>query len=83
MQRPPGVGAFQFVVLASLRAVQLTRGCRPKVEGVHKNTVMAQLEVSQGKVIQELAPPFPDLTGSATTGNGVPAEQLTPAMLLT
>src|SRR5256886_3742552 len=33
MNRPAGVGAFQFVVLASLRAVQLTRGCVPKVEG--------------------------------------------------
>ena len=52
MQRPSGIGAFQFVILASLRAVQLTRGCRPRVDGVHKHTVMAQLEVSQGKVMQ-------------------------------
>ena len=50
MQSPPGVGSFQFVVLASLRAVQLARGCRPRVEGVHKKTVIAQLEVAQGKV---------------------------------
>jgi DNA-directed RNA polymerase subunit K/omega len=56
MQRPLGVGAFQFVVLASLRAVQLTRGCVPRVEGVHKLTVMAQLEIAQGKVLQDFAP---------------------------
>ena len=49
---PLGVGAFEFAVLASLRAVQLTRGCRPRIGGIHKNTVMAQLEVSQGKVAQ-------------------------------
>jgi hypothetical protein len=49
------MGAFQFAVLASLRAVQLTRGCRQRVEGVHKHTVTAQLEVSQGKVVQASA----------------------------
>jgi DNA-directed RNA polymerase subunit K/omega len=38
------------VILASLRAAQLMRGCRPRIDGVHKNTVIAQLEVSQGKV---------------------------------
>lgn len=52
MQRPAGVGAFQFVVLASLRAVQLARGCRPRVDGTHKHAVMAQLEVAEGKVFQ-------------------------------
>jgi DNA-directed RNA polymerase subunit K/omega len=60
MQHPPGVGAFEFVILASLRAVQLTRGCRPRIDGVHKNTVIAQLEVSHGKVGQaSIAPPNP------------------------
>ena len=52
MQQPSGFGAFQFVVLASLRAVQLTNGCRPRIAGVHKNTVIAQMEVSEGKVVQ-------------------------------
>jgi hypothetical protein len=52
MQRPPGVGAFEFVILASLRAAQLMRGCVPRVSGDHKNTVMAQLEVSQELVMQ-------------------------------
>jgi hypothetical protein len=56
MYNPPGVGAFQFVVLASLRAVQLMQGCRPRIDGVHKNTVIAQLEVSQGKVVQASGP---------------------------
>jgi DNA-directed RNA polymerase subunit K/omega len=50
MQRPAGIGAFEFVILASLRAAQLMRGCRPKIDGFHKNTVIAQLEVAQGKV---------------------------------
>ena len=48
--RPPDLGAFEFVVLATLRAAQLMRGCRPKVDGVHKATIMAQREVSAGKV---------------------------------
>jgi DNA-directed RNA polymerase subunit K/omega len=53
---PAGIGAFQFVTLASLRAIQLTRGCRPRIGGAHKNTVIAQLEVSQGKVVQAAVP---------------------------
>ena len=60
MQRPAGVGAFQFVILASLRAVQLTRGCVPRLAGDHKRTVMAQMEVCEGKVVQEFAPPLAD-----------------------
>jgi len=52
IQRPPGVGAFQFVVLSTLRAAQLMRGCRPRVDGVHKATVIAQFEVAEGKVTQ-------------------------------
>lgn len=56
IQRPPGVGAFQFVVLATLRSAQLMRGCRPRVDGVHKATVTAQLEVSEGRVTQLLTP---------------------------
>lgn len=59
IQHPPGIGSFQFVILASLRAVQLTRGCRPRIDGIHKNTVIAQLEVSQGKVVQSVVLPSP------------------------
>jgi hypothetical protein len=53
------MGTFQFVVLSSLRAVQLTRGCRPRIEvGDHKRNVIAQLEVAEGKVF-ELVPGVP------------------------
>ena len=52
IQRPPGVGAFQFVILATLRAAQLMRGCRPRVDGLHKATTIAQFEVAEGKVKQ-------------------------------
>jgi hypothetical protein len=52
IQRPPGLGAFQFVILATLRAQQLIRGCRPRVEGTHKKTVLAQIEVAEGHVLQ-------------------------------
>jgi DNA-directed RNA polymerase subunit K/omega len=52
IQRPPDMGAFQFVVLATLRVSQLMRGCRPRVQGDHKATVIAQSEVAQGKVTQ-------------------------------
>jgi DNA-directed RNA polymerase subunit K/omega len=58
-QHPAGIGAFQFVTLASLRAMQLMRGCRPRIDGTHKNTVIAQLEVSQGKVVQAAVPQEP------------------------
>ena len=59
IQRPSEIGKFQFVVLASLRAVQLTRGCTPRVAGIHKRTTMAQLEVAQGKVTEDLTPVLP------------------------
>ena len=49
IQRPPGVGAFQFVILATLRAAQLMRGCTPRVDGTHKATIIAQWEVAEGE----------------------------------
>ncbi len=49
---PLGMGKFEFVVLAKLRAAQLMRGCIPRVEGGHKHTVTAQYEVAEGKVAQ-------------------------------
>jgi len=52
---PPGLSAFEFVVLASLRAAQLTRGCTPRVEGTHKRVVIAQLEVSSGLVARAVS----------------------------
>ncbi len=75
IQRPPGVGAFQFVVLATLRAAQLMRGCRPKVDGLHKATVIAQLEVSAGIVTQVFTPP--DAVIGPATIDGAPIEDPT------
>ena len=58
IHRPEGMGAFQFVVLSSLRAVQLTRGCRPKVDaGDHKRNVIAQIEVAEGMVTELVVAP--------------------------
>jgi len=56
IHRPSSIGAFEFVVLATLRAGQLMKGCVPRTEGVHKPTVIAQLEVAEGKVARQLAP---------------------------
>lgn len=51
MIRPPnGMGTFEFVVVATLRAAQLTRGCRARVGGVHTKAVFAQQEVAERKV---------------------------------
>jgi DNA-directed RNA polymerase subunit K/omega len=50
--RPHGMGAFEFVVVAALRAAQLTRGCSPRVDGDHMTAVLAQREVAEGKVAQ-------------------------------
>ncbi len=55
VQRPPGMGALQFAGLSTLRAAQLMRGCRPRIDGLHKATVTAQLEVAEGKVLQAFA----------------------------
>ena len=52
--RPPGLGAFKFVVLAGLRAHQLQRGCIPRVLGTHKLIMIAQSEVAEGKVTELL-----------------------------
>ena len=50
IRRPAESGAFEFAVVSSLRAAQLIRGCTPRVEGMHKVIMMAQLEVAAGKV---------------------------------
>jgi DNA-directed RNA polymerase subunit K/omega len=44
------MGTFEFAVVAALRAVQLARGCRPRVDGDHTNAVLARREVAEGKV---------------------------------
>ena len=54
VQRPTELAAFEFAVLAGLRAVQLARGCMPRVACAHKMTVTAQLEVAEGKVVRQI-----------------------------
>jgi len=54
VQRPYGTNAFEFAVMSGLRAAQLTRGCIPRIESGHKNTVTAQLEVAAGKVRRDV-----------------------------
>jgi hypothetical protein len=63
--RSPDIGAFQFVVLATLRAAQLIRGCRPRVDGAHKTTVTAQFEVAEGRIRQVSSAPT-SVAGSAS-----------------
>ena len=65
IQPPAGMGNFRFVVLSALRAVQLTRGCVPRVDGDHKKTVTAQREVAQGKVWEAL-PGIPESTEASS-----------------
>jgi DNA-directed RNA polymerase subunit K/omega len=48
--RPVNFNAYEFVVVAALRAQQLLAGCTPKVEGDHGAATMAQLEVAAGHV---------------------------------
>lgn len=51
IQRPETLGKFEFVILATLRAAQLMRGCIPTVAAGHKATVTAQLEVASGNIV--------------------------------
>jgi DNA-directed RNA polymerase subunit K/omega len=51
VRRPDGMNAFEFVVLAALRAAQLQRGCTPRVEQSPKIPVTAQREVAERKVL--------------------------------
>ena len=52
ISRPGDMGGFHFAVLSTLRATQLIHGCRPRVDGGHKPTVTAQMEVAEGHVLQ-------------------------------
>ena len=56
IHRPAEFSAFEFAVLSGLRAAQLVRGCIPRMEGPHKATMMAQLEVASGKVTRFVEP---------------------------
>jgi len=54
--RPDGMGRFEFIALAKLRAHQLNRGCLPRIEGVHVRAVTAQLEVALGHIVNMASP---------------------------
>jgi DNA-directed RNA polymerase subunit K/omega len=51
--RPIEFNAFEFAVLAGLRAAQLARGCTPRVSWAGKVTVTAQLEIAARKIVRE------------------------------
>jgi DNA-directed RNA polymerase subunit K/omega len=51
VKRPVGMNAFEFVVVAGLRAAQLHRGCTPRVERSEKVAVTAHHEVAERKVL--------------------------------
>jgi DNA-directed RNA polymerase subunit K/omega len=51
VKRPNDMNAFEFAVLAGLRAAQLQRGCAPRVEQSAKIAVTAQHEVAAYKVL--------------------------------
>lgn len=50
IQRPIEITAFEFVVLASQRAAQLMRGCKPRVPIGAKREITAQREIATGMV---------------------------------
>ena len=53
VHRPAQTNAFEFAVVAGLRAAQLARGSTPRVKCGEKVTVTAQMEVAEGKVVRE------------------------------
>ena len=72
IQRPVGFGAFEFVVLATLRAAQLTRGCVPRVDAGHTVAVTAQIEIASGKIASlPAAPAIKRVPEAALAGTGV------------
>jgi DNA-directed RNA polymerase subunit K/omega len=48
--RPAHWNPFEFVAVASLRALQLRAGCTPRLDGEHNATTMAQMEVAAGRI---------------------------------
>ena len=52
VQRPLELKAFEFAVLAGLRAAQLARGCTPRVTCGANVGVTAQIEVATGKIVR-------------------------------
>ncbi|HTI44170.1 MAG TPA: hypothetical protein VL693_20225 [Vicinamibacterales bacterium] len=50
ISRPPHLAAYEFAVVAALRAQQLLAGCTPRLGGEHSAAMMAQMEVAEGCV---------------------------------
>jgi len=50
VQRPVHMNPFEFVIVSSLRAAQLMRGCIPRIVSTQKVIMTAQLEVAAGLV---------------------------------
>jgi DNA-directed RNA polymerase subunit K/omega len=57
VNRPYQMEAFEYAVVAALRAQQLMKGCIPQVDGRYKATTMAQMEVSAGKIARKIPDP--------------------------
>jgi DNA-directed RNA polymerase subunit K/omega len=57
VKRPDNMNAFEFAVVAGLRAAQLHRGCTPRVAPCEKVAVTAQHEVAARKVLAVRAAP--------------------------
>jgi DNA-directed RNA polymerase subunit K/omega len=57
IQCPPGINAFEYVIISALRAAQLMRGCTPRVVAADKAVVTARREVAQGLVTRLPAEP--------------------------
>ena len=67
VKRPPDMNAFEFAVLAGLRAAQLHRGCTPRVERSHKEAVTAQHEIAARKVLA-MPPVVPPAASAGADG---------------
>ena len=52
VERPVDFNAFEFAVLAGLRAKQLAQGCTPRVGSADKVAITAQLEVAAGRIVR-------------------------------
>ena len=52
--RPPHLNAYEFAVVAALRAQQLMAGCTPRLCDEHSATTMAQMEVAEGCVARSV-----------------------------
>ena len=50
VNRPADLNRYEFIAVCALRAQQLLAGCTPRVDGDHRATTMAQMEVVAGRV---------------------------------